>query len=274
MSVDTTKKAETMNRMLEYAVPLLGFMGVFIGIGLLTLHAAIDVRISIIGCLLSSFVLAYLAWIRPKKDIVALSTPIYSIIFLGFPLDDVSTVVLDVLYAASLTFLLVRLRNRFGASGALVKDKTELAEPIKSYLEKNRETLVSAGPESAHSAAKVFVRFAQGDFLAAAGAAESAIARMNNASTLCCLHNAFAIVQEQAERLDKSVPQPERFRTFPPEDVGVLAKIADPKANKAEMYDTALENALILIFACAWTASEKDRPHLLQFQTFVLKLLD
>lgn len=273
MSADTAKKTETMNRMLEYAVPLLGFMGAIVGIVLLTFHAGIDVRISIIGCLLSSFVLAYLAWIRPKRDIVALSTPLYSIIFLGFPLDDVATVVLDVLYAVSLTILLVRLRNRFGAFGALVIDKTELAEPIRSYIEKNSDMLLSAGPVFAHSATEVFVQFVRGDYLSSARVAGIAIARMDNASTLGYLRSAFAIVKEQAECLDKSIPQPEKFRIFSPEDICMLAKTPDPDANKSKEYDTVLENALLLLFACAWTGSEKDRTPLIQFQPFVLKIL-
>ena len=264
---------DTMNKWMEYAVPVLSFGGALLAILFWITDAQIDFRISIFGCVLSSWVLAYLAWIRPKKDIVALTTPIYSFIFLGFPIDNYSAVILEVLYAMSLTILLVRLKYRFGVPRAPVPDKKDLAEPLKSYVEKTRDTLVSTGPEPAHSAAVVFVRFAEGNFLPASRGAESAIAHLSDASTPRCLQNAFAIVKEQAERLDKSLPQPETFVVFSPEDAGVLAKVPDPKFGKPEEYDTALENALLLLFAGAWNISEKDRPHLIQCQAFAQKLI-
>ena len=54
----------------------------------------------------------------PRKDIVALSTPLYSFIFIAVPTDVFSSVVLEVLYAASLTILLVRLKYRFGTTAS------------------------------------------------------------------------------------------------------------------------------------------------------------
>jgi hypothetical protein len=273
MSADTTEKTNTTHRWLEYAVPLLGFGGALLAILFWITDAQVDYRISIFGCVFSSCVLAYLAWIRPKKDIVALSTPIYSFIFLGFPLEPFSVVVLDMLYAISLTALLVRLKYRFGVSRAPVVDKKELLDPLKSYVERTRDVFGATGTEPAHSAAVVFVRFAEGEFLAASRGAESAIAHLSDASAPRSLQSAFAIVKEQAERLDKTLPQPESFLVFPQEDAPLLAKIPDPKYGRSEEYDTALENALLILFACAWTASEIDRPHLLQCQAFAQKLL-
>jgi len=125
---------------------------------------AVDVYISIIGCLLASCVLAYLAWLRPKKDLVALTTPLYSIIFLGFPLDALSTVVLEVLYAVSLSFLLVRLKRRFGSSAQVSNVPGDLAEPISRYIERIPDVLKDVSQESGHAAAMVVTRFARGDF--------------------------------------------------------------------------------------------------------------
>ena len=259
---------------MEYAVPVLSFGGALLAILFWITDAQIDFRVSIFGCVLSSWVLAYLAWIRPKKDIVALTTPIYSFIFLGFPIDSFSAIILELLYAASLTILLVRLKYRFGVPRVSGIDKNELADPLlKSYIEKTRDTLVSTSPEPAHSAAVVFVRFAEGNFLPAARASESAIAVLSDASAPRCLQSAFAIVKEQAERLDKSFPRPETFLVFPPADASVLAKTPDPKFGKPEEYDAALENALLLLFAGAWNMSEKDRPHLLKCQAFAQRLL-
>ncbi len=273
MSQEYTEKDGSRNRSIEYAVPVLSFAGALVGLLLLLNNIQVDIHIPILGSLFASFALAYLAWIRPRKDIVALSTPVYSIVFLAFPLDNVSAFILEVLYAVSLTALLVRLKYRFGAPAAPVLDKKELRDPLKSYVERTHDVLGATGTEPAHSATVAFVRFAEGEFLASARGAESAIAHLSDLSAPQVVQHAFAIVKEQAERLDKTLPQPESFLVFPLEDAPLLAKIPDPKFGRSEEYDTALENALLVLFACAWTASETDRPHLLQCQAFAQKLL-
>lgn len=259
---------------MECAVPLFGFAGAFAGVIIWMFNDPVDIRVSILGCMVSSFVLAYLAWIRPKKDLVALTTPLYSLIFFGFPLGTIATVVLNFMYAASLTGLLVRLKYRFGNSGTPAINNTELAESIKSYLEKTREILGSTRPDAVRFANVIFSQFAHGDYLSAAQTAKSAITGLDETAVPRSLQNAFAIVKEQAELLDKSCSQPERFHNFSPEDSSVLAKTPDPKFGKSDEYDTALDNALLLLFAASWIMSEKDRPHLLQYQAFVLKLLE
>ncbi len=52
---------------LELAVPLFSFGGALLAILFWTSDSAIDFRITILGCVIASWVLAYLAWIRPKK---------------------------------------------------------------------------------------------------------------------------------------------------------------------------------------------------------------
>jgi hypothetical protein len=263
---------EPIHRWLEYAVPLLSFGGALLGIFFWVTNASVDYWISILGCVFASWVLAYLAWMRPKRDIVALSTPIYSLIFLAVPTDNFSAVVLEVLYAVSLSILLIRLKYRFGAQAVKKPDKKELVDPVKTYVEKVREPLIATTPGLAHGAALAFVRFAEGEFSEAASASTDVIKGPNDGEPAPCLKHAFEIVEEQAARLDQSLPAPEKFRMFSPEDARVLAKVPDPKFGKPEEYDTALENALLLLYATAWNA-ESDRPHLLQCQDFAQRLL-
>jgi hypothetical protein len=64
------------------------------------------------GCILGSFVLAYLAYGKKKRDIVSLLTPVYAIIiFMG--LEIAPTLFLQFLYAGSLTVLMYRLHVDF-----------------------------------------------------------------------------------------------------------------------------------------------------------------
>ena len=110
------------------------------------------------------FILAYLAWIRPKKDIVALTTPLYSIILFVLPSDLIPDLILPILYAISLTILLVRLKYRFGKPGTAVSMGRELGGSLKTYIDQTREPLKNISPDTAHNATLAFVQFAQGDY--------------------------------------------------------------------------------------------------------------
>ncbi len=64
------------------------------------------------GCIAGSVVLAYLAVKKKKLDIVSLLTPVYAIIIFTC-LDITPNLLLQGLYAASITALLVRIHQRF-----------------------------------------------------------------------------------------------------------------------------------------------------------------
>jgi hypothetical protein len=64
------------------------------------------------GCVFASFVIGYLAYIKVRRDIVTLCTPIYAIaIFFG--LEASSPLLLHVLYAMTLMAMLLRLHLSF-----------------------------------------------------------------------------------------------------------------------------------------------------------------
>jgi len=68
------------------------------------------------GCILASFFIAYLAYIKKRKDIVTLFTPIYSILlFFGFEVGSPS-LSLQVLYALTLMAMLLRLHLMFSST--------------------------------------------------------------------------------------------------------------------------------------------------------------
>jgi hypothetical protein len=83
------------------------------------------------------------------------------------------------------------------------------------------------------------------------------------------------IVSEHATLMDQSLPRPATYRTFLPEDSGVLAKPLVPEQEGGyDGFDTTLDNALLLLFSAAWNSStENDRPHLLACQSFARKLM-
>jgi hypothetical protein len=70
-----------------------------------------------LGCVLGSVAIAALAFTRKRKDIVSLCTPIFAVIIFVAPL--VATLgtppglLMQVLYAATLSALVIRLEKRF-----------------------------------------------------------------------------------------------------------------------------------------------------------------
>jgi hypothetical protein len=261
------------HRLMEIGVPLLSFGGASLAVIFWITGATIDFRISILGCVLGSWLLAYLAWIRQKKDIVALTTPIYSFIFLAVPTDNFSSVILELLYAASLTILLVRLKYRFGKPRTAASAAKELEGPLRTYVEQTRDTWTSTSPEAAHHATVAFVRFAEGEYGETARRSGTAAGQPEKAGHPPCLVRAFMIVSEHATLLDQSLPRPEHYIRFTPEDFGMLAiPRVQSEDNESGFYNT-LDNALLLLFSAAWNASEGDRPHLLACQSFAQRLL-
>jgi hypothetical protein len=65
------------------------------------------------GCVLGSIAIAVLALGKKKKDIVSLCTPIFALIIFITPLETRPGLLMEVLYAATLTALLIRLEKRF-----------------------------------------------------------------------------------------------------------------------------------------------------------------
>ena len=233
----------------------------------------LDSRITILGCVLASWVFAYLAWIRPKKDIVALSTPLYSFIFLAVPTDTFSSIILQLLYAISLTILLLRLRNRFGEIGTAATLGKELGGPLMAYIGHTRNSFGNVNPETAHAATLAFVRFAESNYDQAAQSAKNALVDSGTAEPVTVLMRAFGIVREHSLLLHKSLPRPLNYQVFSDNDFPLLARSADKAKDDETAFYNALDNALLVLFSAAWTHSEQDRPYLLACQAFAQKLM-
>ena len=269
----TIQSDNEKQRYLELAIPIFSFGITLIGVLVWMMGFEINFQFFALGCVISSCLLAYLAWIRPKKDIVALSTPIYAFIFFVVPTDYVSGLTLQLLYAVSLTLLLIRLKYRFGSSHTEVSLGKELASPLKIYVEQTRDAVTGISTVTAHRAAVVINQFSTGDFGEAARISGIITGQSTEKNSIPYLTHAFEIVEEHATILEHSLPRPENYRTFLPEEDGLLANPPLPSYSEDRKFDAMLDNALLLLFSIAWNNSEVDRPHLLACQTFALKLL-
>ena len=108
------------HRYLWLIVPLVAFGGVVISLSLQS--ASVDVSGSVAflpvdpgvwGNIIGSFIIAGIAYIKPRRDIVSLLTPVYALII--FLADDQirGLLVLQVMYAITLTILAIRLEKLY-----------------------------------------------------------------------------------------------------------------------------------------------------------------
>jgi hypothetical protein len=263
-----TPPGNNNQRYIELAIPVTSFGATIAGMLLWQMGIDIGFQYFAIGCLIGSCLLAYLAWTRPKKDIVSLSTPLYAFIFFVVPTDYAAGVTLQIFYAASLTLLLVRLKYRFGAAHTAATLGKDLAPALKAYVKRTRDA-VSVSPEEAHRATLAITQFSLGEYGKAARASGTSGGESSRVIT-----RAFGIVTEHAALLDTSHPRPFAYLEFSPEDAGLLAIPVLPEYSDDRKFDTALDNALLLLFSAAWNGAEAERPDLLACQALVLKLLE
>jgi hypothetical protein len=175
------------------------------------------------------------------------------------------------LYAVSLTLLLVRLKYRFGTTHTAVSLGKELAAPLTTYTGKTRDAFTGISPYDAHRAALALSQFSTGEYAQAARSAGMVTEQTGELPGV--LTRAFAIVHEHATVLELSLPRPEPFLAFLPEDEDLLANPLLPEYSEDRKFDTTFDNAMLLLFSAAWNYAEADRPHLLACQGFALKLL-
>jgi hypothetical protein len=235
---------------LELFVPLFSFGGAAAAIFAGTEGIPLDFHYPAMGCVVASCVLAYLAWIRPRKDIVALSTPVYAFIFFLVPTDVAVGIILMLLYAVSLTILLVRLKLRFGGK-APVPGTPAQAGPLDRYVDLVRQSFPGQIPGLSRDAATVFIRFAGGDYEGAAEAAASVHEQSGRRADEGPVARAFMAVAEQAGHIATGASLPASFLTFAPEEYPFLFHPLPEGATPDHVYSTTLDNALLLLYAVA-----------------------
>jgi hypothetical protein len=256
----------------EMLVPVLAFGGTLAGIALHDAGVQFGIQYAAVGGFLASCLLAYLAWTRLHKDIVALSTPIYGLIFFVTPADYTSGIALQLLYATGLTILAARLRHRFGPGIAGGSNTRELAAgPLRDYVESTHGTFAGLAPAVGHSAATAFFSFTEGEYCRAADLAHAASCQDGTPASVI---RAFSILRQHAELLDKNLPRPATYLCFLPDDASLMAKPLPGPGDPDREFGTMMDNALLLLYSAAWHASPEARPSLLGLQYFAGKLLE
>jgi hypothetical protein len=273
MTDNSEELPDTRILFLEALVPLLAFGSTLAGIALWELTGLrFEFQYAAAGGFLASCLLAYLAWHRPRKDIVSLTTPLYGFLFLVTAIDYYSGVLLQLFYAVGLTILVIRLHYRFSTSAADSSAGTDLATgPLRNYIEASSGAFTGLDAVSGRHAAMAFFSFAEGDYRKAAEVSHAGSCHDGTPEPVI---RAFTILRQHAELLDNDRPRPVTYLKFLPEDASLMAKSLPDGGEADAEFEVLMDNALLLLYSAAWHGAPADRPTLLGLQAFAKKLLE
>jgi hypothetical protein len=99
--------------LLSAGVPLTSFGGIPVAIALANAGLITNPGAFAWGCVIGSVLLAYLAYLKPRRDIVSLFAPLYAVLIFVVPMELQPNLLMQLLFAASLTVLVVRLNRSF-----------------------------------------------------------------------------------------------------------------------------------------------------------------
>lgn len=113
---------------LSAGVVIASFGGIPVAIALANAGLIADAGSFGWGCVIGSLLLAYLAYLKPRRDIVSLCVPLFALFIFILPASIQPTVLTQVLYAASLTVLVVRLNRSFSKKQGDARPAVPLSE--------------------------------------------------------------------------------------------------------------------------------------------------
>jgi hypothetical protein len=272
MTVQALASCNRRDLILSIAVPAFSFGGTGVAILLQDYGYIENAGLFYWGCLIGSFILAYLAWGKPRKDIVSLLAPMYAIIIFLAAVEITPNIIMQLLFAASLTVLVVRLNIRF--STPLVKEQGE--DPMEKYLYDYIHRITpfyrSIDRDTAHEIASAVLSFKFGLYPNTIESADTAVSRITGEGAAAAVRKALTIIRDRAVKLEHSEVKGYSALSFSPEEEQYLAIIIP--AEQIENHENfTLNNALVLTYAVAYLCSPDDGQMLDEHQNFVIQIL-
>jgi hypothetical protein len=272
MTVQALASCNRRDLILSIAVPAFSFGGTGVGILLEEFGYIGNAGLFYWGCLIGSFILAYLAWVKPRKDIVSLLAPMYAILIFIAAVEITPNIILQLLYATSLTVLVVRLNTRF--STPLVKEQGE--DPMEKYLYDYMHRITpffrSIDRDTAHEIASAVLSFKFGLYPKAIESADTAVSRITGEGAAAVVRKALTIIRDRAVKLEESAVKGYSDLSFSPGEEQYLAIII-PAEQIENRESFTLNNALVLTYAIAYLCSPDDGQMLDEHQNFVIQIL-
>jgi len=263
-----TKGLERRDRLFSIAIPAFAFGGILIAIVSQGLPYA---DTGSLGCITASFLLGIFAYLKPKKDIVAICTPIYGIVLFVLPGDMPHSLLLQVLFAVSITILLVRLNNGFGSLADIPRGDT-MEKFLHDYIERIRPKVPGIPEKTAHRIASAFLSFKFGLFTNAGEECTLALPSIPEGEAAAALRKALQIVKINASDLENSQVTADSAIAFSPEEKAYVAVVIPDERNE-DPASLELDNALILLYSVALITSPDDEQALEEHRNYIIRIL-
>lgn len=270
---NTTTPPGTESR-LWIAVPAISFLGIGIGLLLASLEFpyAVWINAGVAGCVIGSFILCYQAYQKPRRDLVSLFTPLFALFILVIP-NEISSggVVVQIVFAATITFLAVRVEKVFNAPKP--QDKT-MKQMLNEYIDRVGPLLALIDEETGHLVAQSLLTYKFGLYPNAMERCTEALSRLDAITPYPgALERALLILRERAGGFADSRVTTNPEHVFTEEDYDALAiRLAKDQIDDPTVLD--LDNALILLYVIGIETSPDDEQALEEHQRFIIQILE
>ncbi len=258
---------------LALAVPPCALGGLILAILLKEAGLIADAADFYWGCVAASLILAYLAYIKPRKDLVSLFAPAYALLAFVIPLETKASFLLQILYAVSITLLVIRLHYRFSTPKTIAKEEDSMEKYLYNYIHRMTPLFRGIDPETAHEIASAVLSFKFGLYAKTVTDAGKASSRIPKDGAGEVIGKALRILMDRALALEEARVgdySPVRFEAG---DASWLPIVL--KEEQIENQDTlTLDNALLLLYTVAYLQSPDDGQSLDEHQNFVLQILE
>jgi hypothetical protein len=275
MELQTGKKNRLtrLEILLSISVPVLCFGGAALGMLLWQGGYIRDPGSFYWGSLAGSVLLAYLAWQKPRRDIVSLLAPLYAVIIFLVPLENKPTVLLQLLFGASLTVLVVRLNLLFSTPPVKKHGEDPMEKYLYDYMHRITPLYRGIDRETAHEIASAVLSFKFGLYPNTINSAENAVSRLTGEGPIATLRKALIVIRDRAAKLEQSEVKSYSPETFSPGEDSYLA-VNLPQERIDNREDFTLDNSILLCYAVAYLYSPDDGQVLDEHQNFVLQILN
>lgn len=259
--------------MLLLLVPVLSFGGFALGIGLQHAGVITDAADFYWGSVFASLLLAGIALGKPRKDIVSLCTPMFALFIFIVPLETKPSLLLQALYAASITALALRLELRFSTPRTPRKEEDQMEKYLYEYIHRITPHFGNVSRDCAHDIASAVLSFKFGLYPKVKTDAGRALAHLEQGKVPPVLGKALAILRDRAAALEEARVGEFSPVAFGSEDMPFLALSLPPdQVEDPNIY--TLDNAILLLYAVAYLQSPDDGQSLDEHQNFVIQILE
>ncbi len=271
MADDMTTSKPVPGGYLWLAVSAVSFGGIGLEFVLLVSGLPIGVQAGIWGCVAASFLLFYLAYTKPRRDIVSLFAPVYAVLIFVLPSEFSTGPVMQILFAASISILALRVEKRFSMPRS---QKRTMKQVLNDYIERITPLIRGIDEETGHLIASSLLTYKFGLYGNAVERCTEALDRLRAKTAMPdAIEAALLILRERAEDLAASRVTPTPHYTFAGTDRAFLA-INIPEEEVEDQAALDLDNALIMLYAVGIETSPQDEQALEEHQRFAIQILE